>query len=79
MSHTRNLGCTCANEFNKLPWGAFIGAGALNRVNMVMEFSGLNHQCLPLNIQIPTTVGILTFMSMINFMLSLVVRIASVR
>ena len=24
-----------ANVFQKLPWGAFIGAGALNRANMV--------------------------------------------
>ena len=39
-----------------------------------MEFSGLNHQSqsfiLLINVKIPTIVGILTFMSMINCMLS---------
>ena len=32
-SNTKNLGC--AHVFEKLPWGVLIGAGVLNKANMV--------------------------------------------
>ena len=35
MSHGGNLECTSVHVIQKLTWGALIGAGALNRVNMV--------------------------------------------
>ena len=43
-------------------------------LEIAMEISGLNHQSqsfiLFINVKMPTNVGILTFMSRINFMLS---------
>ena len=38
-SHIRNLGCAFSQVFQKLPWGVLIGAGVLNRVNMVIEIA----------------------------------------
>ena len=49
MSHTRNLGCTCAHRFQKRTWGVLIGAGALNRTNTVASLLQLMH----LNISFP--------------------------
>ena len=46
------------------------------KIAKLMEFSGSNHQSqsfiLLINVKMPTIVNILTFMSRINFMLSLV-------
>ena len=43
MSHTVNLGCAYALVFQKWLWVALIGAGALNRVNTVIDALTLHH------------------------------------
>ena len=51
MSHTGNLGCTYAHTFQKWPWGAFIGAGAINRTNTVFKNNKIIKISLPLALQ----------------------------